>query len=86
MLEYFELVRTCVIFDLSKQANMTTVTTYKGIEYTDQDIAAMREWISDCQWADLDADGIDELSAIEVLQGVERNVDGGLVEFMSSML
>ena len=61
-------------------------TTYKGREYTPEQIAAMREWISDCQWQDMDQDDIDELSDLQVLAGIDRNVDGGLVEFMSNMI
>lgn len=65
---------------------MKHATEYKGKQYTQEDIAAMREWISDCQWSDLDEDGIAELSPLQVLRGIERNVDGGLAEFMANMI
>lgn len=70
---------------------MTTLTTdslfyFKGRYYTGTDIAAMREWISDCQWRDLEPDDIAELTPIQVLAGVNRNVDGGLREFITNMM
>lgn len=52
-------------------------TAYKNREYTPEQIAAMREWISDCEWPDLDQEAILELSDIQVLRGIERHVDGG---------
>jgi hypothetical protein len=64
---------------------MNTIN-YKGHEYTPEDIKAMREWILDCQWEDVDEDNIDELSDIQVLRGVDKHVYGGLAEFMSTML
>lgn len=59
---------------------------YKGRYYTGTDIAAMREWISDCRWPDLDSEDIEELTPNQVLAGIARNVDGGLSEFMSNMI
>lgn len=60
-------------------------TTYKCIEYTKQDIAAMREWIADCEWPNLDTTDIKQLSALQVLKGIERNYEGGLNEFMQAI-
>lgn len=59
---------------------------YKGHYYTGTDIAAMREWISDCQWPDLEPEDIEELTPDQVLCGIERNVDGGLHEFITNMI
>lgn len=77
-----------IIFELSNQNNMTHTTAdrlveYKGKYYTGVDIEAMREWISDCQWGDLDTEDIADLSELEVLAGVHRSYDGGLPAFMS---
>lgn len=58
---------------------------YKGHYYTGTDINAMREWISDCQWADMDEDEIAELDDTTILRGVNRHVDGGLHEFIYNM-
>lgn len=68
---------------------MTTLTTdslvyYKGKYYTGTDIAAMREWINECQWGDIES--ADELTDFEVIQGVDDNVDGGLAEFINNMI
>ena len=52
---------------------------YKGRTYTTQNIKDMREWISDCQWEDLD--DVDDLSDMEVIKGVDRNYEGGLKGF-----
>ena len=65
---------------------MTSTIEYKGTQYTEQDIAAMREWIADCQWEDLHEDDIAELSPLQVLRGIEKNVEGGLSEFMANMI
>lgn len=75
-----------IIFGITNTANMTQTTEYKGHQYTRQDIEAMREWITDCQWGDLEEDEIAELSPLQVLRGIERNVDGGLAEFMANMI
>lgn len=63
-----------------------TLVQYKGCYYTGTDIAAMREWISDCQWQDLDMNDIAELSQFQVLAGIDRTVDGGLSEFIHNMI
>ncbi len=66
---------------------MTTTTDtliqYNGRYYTGTDIIAMREWISCCRWNDLDSEDIHELSAHEVLAGINNNYGGGITQFMS---
>ncbi len=46
---------------------------------------AMREWISDCQWRELDAADVGELTDAEVIEGVRRHYDGGITAFMRSI-
>jgi hypothetical protein len=58
---------------------------YKGRYYTGTDIEAMREWLSDCQWQDLEPKDIDTLTDREVLAGINRHVEGGLAEFIANM-
>lgn len=67
-------------------ATLTTDTLiqYNGRYYTGYDIEAMREWIDQCQWGDIES--ADDLSDFEVLRGVDDNVDGGLTEFMANMI
>ena len=48
-------------------------------------IDAMKEWISDCQWSDLDDSEIDELSDQEVLNGVKKHYDGGVKQFIKDL-
>lgn len=45
-------------------------------------IKAAKEWIKDCQWGDLDSDDVDELSDVEVENGVNRHYDGGIKQFI----
>ena len=48
-------------------------------------IAAMREWIKDCVWADMEESDMNEISDIEVVRGVARHYAGGIAEFLRSM-
>lgn len=45
-------------------------------------IEAAREWISDCQWDNLDEDDIRELSPVEIISGVDKHYDGGWADFI----
>src|SRR5579862_5063716 len=45
-------------------------------------IKQMREWVKDCQWADLAEEDVDELSEEELLRGIQNNYDGGIREFI----
>ncbi len=59
---------------------------YKGKEYNTEQIAAMREWVKDCQWPDLDSEAIAELTAFQILAGIEQHVCGGIDEFITTMM
>lgn len=52
---------------------------------TDDEVAAMRHWISDCPWADLDEDDIAELTREEVVAGVATHYAGGVRAFLDSL-
>lgn len=57
---------------------------YKGITYTADQIKEMREWLKECQWADIeDNSEIDEFSDLRIVKAVERHADGGLTEFIN---
>ena len=45
-------------------------------------IKEAREWISECQWPDLEPDQVAELSDEQAIAGVRRHFDGGLEEFL----
>jgi hypothetical protein len=46
-----------------------------------EDLAEARAWIADCAWGDLDPEDIASLTDAEVMRGVERHYDGGLLAF-----
>ncbi len=46
-------------------------------------LEAMRSWIADCSWPDLD-DAAD-LTPAEVIGGVRRHFDGGINAFLQTM-
>lgn len=45
-------------------------------------LADMRGWLSECEWADVDAEDIAEMSAEQVLRAVCDHHDGGVVGFL----
>ncbi len=47
--------------------------------------ALAREWIANCQWADLDEDLIAELPTPVVWRGVARHYDGGVGQFLDDV-
>ncbi len=69
-----------------KKLTTDTLIQYKGRYYTGTDIKAMREWVSDCQWEDVDEGEIEELSDKQILRGVDAHVHGGLHEFIHNMM
>lgn len=46
-------------------------------------ITAMRGWISDCTWDDLDDDEIAELPETVIIRGVQRHYSGGVAQFLA---
>lgn len=51
--------------------------------FTAVQLQAMRDWVADCVWADLDDEqDVAELSDSQVLAGVSRHYDGGLAGFV----
>jgi hypothetical protein len=52
--------------------------------YSAADIDAMKDWILDCHWADIDdEDEIHEMSDEQILRGVNRHYVGGVHQFLS---
>ena len=49
-------------------------------DVTPEILAAMRAWIEDCTWTDLD--DASELTDAEVLRGVQRNYVGDVAAFI----
>lgn len=44
-------------------------------------LTAMREWVSECVWADMDEEEIAELTATQLMRGVEKHYAGGVAQF-----
>lgn len=61
---------------------LTTLVAGCSDETLGQLLKEMREWISDCTWADLEPDDVDELADTEVLAGVRQHYVGGLAQFV----
>lgn len=53
-----------------------------SVNITTRNIADMREWVSDCTWAD-DCE-TEEFSDLEIIRGVNRYFDGGLEAFLET--
>ncbi|MBD2204951.1 peptide ABC transporter substrate-binding protein [Calothrix sp. FACHB-1219] len=52
---------------------------------TPEELIEARCWIKDCCWADLKADQVDELTSGEVLRGIRRHYDGGIIAFKNAI-
>lgn len=45
-----------------------------------------RDWIADCQWADLEPEDVGDLTDAQALSGVARKFDGGLDGFVTAII
>lgn len=45
-------------------------------------VPAMRDWIMDCVWGDLDADDVPELGDAAIVRGIERHYPCGVDGFL----
>jgi hypothetical protein len=50
--------------------------------YTTTQVEAMRGWIADCVWADMDEDDIGELTYTQITRGIARYYDGDIHQFL----
>jgi hypothetical protein len=48
---------------------------------TDRELTEAREWVADCEWADLDAEDVPFLSAEQLVRAIETHWEGGLSAF-----
>jgi hypothetical protein len=51
---------------------------------TKQMIEDARDWVSECEWADMDDDDLSELTDKQIIQGITRHFDGGWSGFLAS--
>lgn len=49
---------------------------------TPEQVEAGREWISECEWKDLEPEDIAHLSPLQIVKGVANNYEGGWEEFL----
>ncbi len=57
---------------------------FKVFAVTPEIIGQMRDWLKDCQWADMEQDQFDLLTDQQVIDGVKCHYDGGLEAFLKS--
>lgn len=57
-------------------------TTYNNIEYTTEQIKEMREWLTECTFADIESEEINELPAIDIIKATAIHFEGGLSAFL----
>lgn len=55
------------------------MTITAGFEVTGQDVAGMRDWVADCEWAD----DTSNLTDVQVVNGVQRHYFGGVSQFLA---
>jgi hypothetical protein len=53
--------------------------------FTAEQIAAMREWVADCSWGDMDEESLAELTDEQIIRGVNKHYDGGIREFLRAI-
>lgn len=59
--------------------------TYHMKTMTDVDaktIQQMKDWLSECQWADVEPEEFDAMADDLVIRGVERHYVGGVTQFL----
>lgn len=49
-----------------------------------EQIAAMRDWLTDCVWGDMDSDDFDSMPDYAVIHGVSVHYHGGIKAFLQS--
>jgi hypothetical protein len=47
-------------------------------------IREAKSWLSDLLFADVDEEDIEEMSDLEIVQGVARHYDGGIEQFIKN--
>jgi hypothetical protein len=49
---------------------------------TAEHIQQARNWLTECIWADIDEDDINEMSDARIVSGIARHYDGGIAQFI----
>jgi len=53
--------------------------------YDEATIKAMRDWVADCVWSDLDPEDVASLTDAEIVAGVRKHYVGGVDAFLRTM-
>jgi hypothetical protein len=61
---------------------MDKATQYKEREYTADEVKQMRDWLTDCTFADIESEEINELPAIDIIKATAIHFEGGLSAFL----
>lgn len=51
--------------------------------YSEEEMRAMRGWVADCEWGDVDSDNVDQLSDEAIIRGVRKFYAGGVAQFLA---
>ncbi len=51
-------------------------------EISRREIQDMRDWLSDCEWANADFEAFQDMSAPVIARGVSRHFAGGVITFL----
>ena len=49
---------------------------------TAEQIKAAKEWVSECEWGNLEPEDIQHLTALELVRGIDKNYSGGWEQFL----
>lgn len=53
-----------------------------ALEHNPEIVKRMRDWLSDCEWRDVNGDDIAEMSAKTVIRAVDKHHEGGVPGFL----
>lgn len=54
------------------------------IPYAPDIIKAMREWIADCSWRDIESEDVELLTESELVAGIKKHYAGGIEAFLET--
>jgi hypothetical protein len=57
----------------------------KTIVISSEQLSAMRDWVSECVWLDIEPEDVAELTERQIVQGIERHYVGGVEAFLEDM-
>lgn len=55
------------------------------IVISSEQLSAMRDWVSECVWLDIEPEDVAELTERQIVRGIERHYVGGVEAFLEDM-